>query len=298
MRALRLLPADADRKLGRARAALRAIAQEPLDDPVLERVEADDGEPAARPQHLERRRETDLERLELVVDRDPQRLEDALRGMPLAEARRRRNRGPDDVDELPVRSIGSSARRRTIAARDLARVALLAVAAEDRSPARARRRSRRRRPRWARRTGPCACRAARRSRTRSRARAGRPASRRRRGRAGSRPRARRCPRAARARRRSRRAGTASARRASLAFTRSKYGRTRRVAVDRDELPAPLQVGGEQARVAARAEGGIDDRLSRLHVEELAHLVREHGDVISRVCPLHVRQHLRRSLRSR
>ena len=72
----------------------------------------------------------------------------------------------------------------------------------------------------------------------------------------------------------------------------------RIAVDRDELPGPLQVGGQQPRVAARAEGGVDDRLARLHVEELAHLVREHGDVISRVCPLHVRQHLRRSLRSR
>ena len=46
----------------------------------------------------------------------------------------------------------------------------------------------------------------------------------------------------------------------------------------------------------RAERAVDDRLSRLHVEKLAHLLREHGDVISRVCPLHVRQHLRRSLR--
>ena len=72
----------------------------------------------------------------------------------------------------------------------------------------------------------------------------------------------------------------------------------RVAVDRDELPAALEVRDQQPRMAAGAERGIDDRLSRLHVEELAHLLREHGDVISRVCPLHVRQHLRRSLRSR
>ena len=51
-------------------------------------------------------------------------------------------------------------------------------------------------------------------------------------------------------------------------------------------------------MAAGAERGVDDRLPRLHVEQLAHLVREDGDVISCVCPLHVRQHLRRSLRSR
>ncbi len=73
---------------------------------------------------------------------------------------------------------------------------------------------------------------------------------------------------------------------------------RRVAVDRDELPGSLEVGREQTRVAARAERRVDDRFPWLHVEELAHLLREDRDVISRVCPLHVRQHLRRSLRSR
>ena len=76
------------------------VAQEALDDPVLERVERDHGEPAARPQHLERCGQPALERAELVVDLDPESLEDALRRMPLAEAGRRRDRRLDRLDEL------------------------------------------------------------------------------------------------------------------------------------------------------------------------------------------------------
>ena len=47
-----------------------------------------------------RRRQRRLERAELVVDRDPQRLEDALGGMPVAEPRGRGDRRLDRVDEL------------------------------------------------------------------------------------------------------------------------------------------------------------------------------------------------------
>ena len=106
-------------------------AQEALDDPVLERVEADHGEPAAGPQHLERVGQRGLERAELVVDGDPQRLEDALGGMAVAEAGRRRDRGLDRLDELAgalERLLAPAAPDR---ARDLPRVALLAVVAED-----------------------------------------------------------------------------------------------------------------------------------------------------------------------
>ena len=60
------MAADADGEVGRAGAAALALAEEPLHDPVLERVEGDDREPAARPQHLERRRERACERVELV----------------------------------------------------------------------------------------------------------------------------------------------------------------------------------------------------------------------------------------
>ena len=88
-------------------------------------------EPAARTQHLERRRQRALERAELVVDLDPQRLEDALGRMALAEARRRRDRRLDHLDEI------ARALERLLCAApddracDLARVALLAVALED-----------------------------------------------------------------------------------------------------------------------------------------------------------------------
>ena len=48
------LPAHADREVRRAGAAVRLGPEEPLDDPVLERVEADHGDPAARRKHLQR----------------------------------------------------------------------------------------------------------------------------------------------------------------------------------------------------------------------------------------------------
>src|SRR5262249_42805189 len=44
--------ARADRELGRARAPVLLVAQEALDDSVLQRVERDDRELAARPEHL------------------------------------------------------------------------------------------------------------------------------------------------------------------------------------------------------------------------------------------------------
>ena len=73
---------------------------------------------------------------------------------------------------------------------------------------------------------------------------------------------------------------------------------RRVAVDRDQLAAALEVGGEERRVAAGAEGRVDDGLARLHGEALANLGREDGDVISRAWLQDVRQHLLHSLRPR
>ena len=69
----------------------------------------------------------------------------------------------------------------------------------------------------------------------------------------------------------------------------------RVAVDRDQLPLAAEVGGEQARMAAGAERAVDDGLARAHVEELAHLLREDGNVISASLQ-GVRQHRLRSLR--
>src|SRR3954447_2830910 len=97
---LGLVPARADREVRRADAPALLVAQEPLHDPVLERVERDHREAAARPKHLERRRERGLERAELVVDRDAQRLEDPLRRMAFAEPRRSRDRRSDGLDEV------------------------------------------------------------------------------------------------------------------------------------------------------------------------------------------------------
>ena len=70
------------RELRRARATSRALAQKPLDDPVFERVEADDRQPPSGPQHLQCRRKPRLERLELVIDLDPEGLEHTFCGMP------------------------------------------------------------------------------------------------------------------------------------------------------------------------------------------------------------------------
>src|SRR5690242_18543872 len=123
--------ADADREVGRARAALLLPAEELLDDPVLERVEGDDGEAPARPQHLERGRQRALDRAELVVHLDAERLEHPLRRVPLAEAGGRRHRVLDDFDEIAgalERLLLPAPHDRT---RDLPRVALFPVALED-----------------------------------------------------------------------------------------------------------------------------------------------------------------------
>ena len=197
----------------------------------------------------------------------------------------------------PVRSNGCLRAAADDRARDLPRVALLAVAAEDVGElalvglvddARAR---------SARPTDPCACRAARRPRTRSRARAGRAASTRRRGRAGSRRRARRSRRAAsstvenspceqpRLRRR---------RRGAAARSTARRVGSRSIAIS---LPSPRSRAASSVGVAAGAERAVDHRLARARREGGEHLVREDGDVVS-LGWQDARQHLLRSLRPR
>ncbi len=255
--------------------------EEALDDPVLERVEADHGEPAAGPQHLERRGQRGLERAELVVDGDPQRLEDALRRMAVAEARRRRDRLLDRLDEVAralERLLAAASHDR---AGDLPRVALLAVAAEDLCELA-----------LARLVHELACRELRgRVHAHVERRVGRvreaalgPVELHRRDAEVEQDRVR-------AARRCRRAGSSTteksprrnractpARRLEAVEVRARG----RVAVDRDQLAAAAQVGCQQLGVAAGAEGGVDDGLPGLDREELAHLLGEDGDVISRV----------------
>ena len=133
-----------------------------------------------------------LKGAELVVDGNAQRLEHPLGGVALAEASGGRDRGLDRVDELARPLEGGARPAAHDRSGDRPRVPLLAVRAEDPvsscssqvlTTSRADGSNR----------DPCACRAARRSRTRSRARPGRSASTRRRDPAGSHPRRRRSP---------------------------------------------------------------------------------------------------------
>src|SRR5436190_12572659 len=129
---LRLLAALANRKVGWALAAALEVAHEALDEPVFEGVEADHGEPSARTEHRECRRKGGLERAELVVDRDAQRLEDAFRRMSVSEAGRGGNRGLDRLHKVarPLERLLLAAAHDRL--RNLPGVALLAVPLEDR----------------------------------------------------------------------------------------------------------------------------------------------------------------------
>src|SRR5260221_4561474 len=73
--------ADTDRRLGRARAAAALGLEEPLDDPILERVVAQDDQPATGAEEVERGREPLLERGQFLVHGDAQGLEDPGRGV-------------------------------------------------------------------------------------------------------------------------------------------------------------------------------------------------------------------------
>ena len=51
-----------------------------------------------------------------------------------------------------------------------------------------------------------------------------------------------------------------------------------VAVDRHQRPARPQALGDQARVATAAEGAVDRDLTRLGIQDIDQLTREHGDM--------------------
>src|SRR5699024_8358855 len=73
----RLFAADTDRRLWRAGAANRVGMEHLLDNSVLQRVEGDDAEPAARVQPLKTALDALLEVIQLVVDLDA----DCLKGL-------------------------------------------------------------------------------------------------------------------------------------------------------------------------------------------------------------------------
>src|SRR5262249_10571299 len=128
---LRFAATPADWQVGRTDTAARCVAEAVLDDAVFQRVERDDGQPAARLDELERVVQAGLELAELVVDGDPQRLEGALGRVALAEARGRRDRGLDHLDQLERALERLALAAAHDAARDLAREALLAEAPQD-----------------------------------------------------------------------------------------------------------------------------------------------------------------------
>ena len=98
---LGLAAADADRKLGRADAAARAVGEEPLDAPVLERVERDRGEAARRGAAAPTRSgsaASSCASSSLTAIRSAWNVRRA--GMAAGELGRHRDRGLDRVDEL------------------------------------------------------------------------------------------------------------------------------------------------------------------------------------------------------
>ena len=182
-------------------------------------------------------------------------------------------------------SNGARSRRRTISRAIAARVALLAVLAEDRREPLPRAIRSRPRARRAPARDPCACRAARRRNRRSRARAHRPASRRCPGPYRGGPRAGPRARARAARRRSCRAMKRVAHGDLARRTRRSAPRPAGRGRCRSARRVDAEPVGHQPRVAARAERAVDGERARGRVERFDQLARQDGDV--RAC--HVEQ---------
>ncbi len=87
------------RQLRVDRIALGLAAHEALDQPVLERMEADHAQPAARREQADGLRQRGLDFLELAIHVDADRLEGARRRMLAGFARR--HRAGHDVGKLP-----------------------------------------------------------------------------------------------------------------------------------------------------------------------------------------------------
>src|SRR5206468_9112011 len=105
---------------------------EALDNSVIERVVAEDDEPAAGPEQVHRRREPGLQGVELLVDGDPQGLEHPGGRMDAPANTWVDRHGPfDDRGELLRRLDRRGAARVDDGSGDAARVRFLAVAPEQ-----------------------------------------------------------------------------------------------------------------------------------------------------------------------
>src|SRR6266540_2468512 len=290
----RLTAAHAHREVWRADAPPRLCGEEALDDPVLEGVEADDGDPAPRPEHPDGGGQRPLERVELVVDSNSQSLEDTLRGMAVPETAGSGNGSFDRLDQVGGALEGTLCAAANDRLCDLTPEALLPIAAEDQGELA---------------LVPLVHHVL----------------------SGDRPRGihthveRRIDRV-----REPALGPVDLHARDTEVKEDRVGfdvvvcelgeddpevapeeapldpglplevlevrLDGRVAVDGDEAALALQIGGEQPCMPARAERCVDDGLARPHGEELAHLVREDGNVVSPASLQGARQQAQHSLR--
>src|SRR3954447_11298195 len=128
----RIVTADTHGDIRRADAAASFGLEEALDDPILERGVAQDDDPPPGPQQVEGGSKTGLQRLELLVDGDAERLEDPCRGVrPTPKTRVRRRDSLDQCGEL----LGGRDRRDAAGIDDrpcdARRLGLLAIAPEE-----------------------------------------------------------------------------------------------------------------------------------------------------------------------
>lgn len=92
------------------------LGEEPLDDSVLQGLVGHHHDAPADAQSVQGGRERTAQRVEFVVDRDPQGLERALGRMPAGAPGRGRNRFVEKGYQVEVDVNGSRARRRTMCA--------------------------------------------------------------------------------------------------------------------------------------------------------------------------------------
>ena len=240
------------RQMPRLRLLAGAVGDEALDDAVLERMEGDDGEPAAGLQRPLGGKQRAGELAELVIDEDAQRLEDAggRVDLVLRIAADMRLDGVGKVERALERALLAPPLDH---ARDAAGMPLLAEEAEDACEvalleavddvggAHAG-------------LAPCACRAARRCGRRSRDRAGRAASRRRRCRA----RRRRPSSSANSSSREKGACTSLSRPANAA---ARSAPAAIASGSRSIAMTSAPAASSALRIAAGAEGAVDDGLA-------------------------------------
>ena len=128
---LGLFAAHAHRKLRRADASPGQLRQRPLDDPVLQRVEGDDGQATAGVQPVHRRPQHGGQGIQFTVDRDPDGLKAPLGRVLLLPQSCGRHGALDDLHQLQGGLHRRGLPRPDDGSRDGGGVPLLAVFKQD-----------------------------------------------------------------------------------------------------------------------------------------------------------------------